>query len=68
MKVLSFANLAKTIVIAGALLTANMIPLTAKAAAGGTACIVNVPPGGSCTVTTSCFVGVCHCVVVCCCS
>jgi len=28
-------------------------------------CIANPGPGQTCIVTTSCFGGVCHCVVVC---
>jgi hypothetical protein len=67
MKTIVTGSLAKALMLAGALLTINMAPMTARADTGGTPCSVIVPPGGSCTVTTSCFMGYCKCIVVCCC-
>lgn len=53
----------RVLMLAVSLVVINLPPLVQKANA--LECTVNVPPGGSCTTTTSCFLGVCHCVTVC---
>jgi len=58
-------KVAKALMLAGALLAINTPPLIARGNA--VVCSVTVNPGQVCTVTTSCFLGVCHCVTVCCC-
>lgn len=67
MKMLAAPKLAKALVLAGAMLAINMAPMTAKADAGPVNCIVPVTPGQTCLVSVSCWLGVCHCTVVCCC-
>jgi hypothetical protein len=67
MKKLVIPKLAKALVLAGALIAVNMAPMTARADAGGTNCLVPVLPGQTCSVSTDCFMGVCTCIVVCCC-
>lgn len=57
----------RALMITGALVAMNMPPLVSSANAQAIKCNVTIDPGQVCTVSTSCFLGYCHGVVVCCC-